>query len=179
MSNDYSLTECKDVQATVKSVLFRVDSNEKVFDRTRVDTWTENGVEIKNRYDTLATISIERASISLLGVCINESGYEGIIKEHWDNVSGQWMEICEFNAHTNRCNAEGFVEAKMKGLLDVYLNTYDYRINVEDTVPYGHFSYQAYSPKRVKIYVDPFRNRTLETGDVFECTSLQAMFPTE
>ena len=179
LSRDYPLAECECVQATVRSYLFRVDSDEKVFERTKTDTFTNKGVEIKNRYATLATISIERAATSLLGICLSDNGFEGIIKEHWDNVSQKWIEIGDFSEHQNRCNAIGFVEARMKGLLDVHLNTYDCKINGEATSPYGHFSYQAYKPKRVKIYVDPFRNRTLEVGDVFECTSFQAMFPTE
>ena len=178
-SLDYPISECECVRAIVKSVLFRVDSDERVFERTKIDTFTRDGVEIKNRYETLARISIERPATSLLGICISESGYEGLIREHWDNVSGKWMEIADFSEHQNRCNAEGFTEARMRGLLDVHLNTYDCRINGEATLPYGHFSYQAYKPKRVKIYVDPFRNRTLEAGDVFESTSFQAIFATE
>lgn len=179
MSKDHDLTVCESVQAIIESQLFRVDSKEKVFDRVRIDTWSENGVEIKNKYITAAKISIERAATSLLGVCINENGYEGLIKEHWDNVSNQWIEICDFETHKNMCNSTGLVEARMRGLIDVYLNTYDCKINGVETSPYGHFSYQAYKPKRVKIYVDPFVNRTLEVGDVFESTSLQAMFARE
>ncbi len=179
LSCDYPLTECECVKATVRSYLFRVDSDEKVFERTKTDTFTNKGVEIKNRYETLAKISIERAATSLLGICLSDNGFDGLIREHWDNISQNWIEICDFETHQNKCNAEGFVEAKMRGLLDVYFNTYDCKINGEPTVPYGHFSYQAYKPKRVKIYVDPFRNRTLEVGDVYESTSFQAMFPTK
>ena len=179
MTRDHPLTECDCIQATVKSYLFRVDSDEKVFERTKTDTFTDKGVEIKNRYDTLAKISIERAATSLLGICLSENGFEGLIKEHWDNVSNKWIEISDFDTHKNMCNATGFVEAKMRGALSVHLKTYDCKINGENTSPYGHFSYQAYKPKRVKIYVDPFQNRTLEVGDVFESTSLQSIFAAE
>ena len=178
-SLDYPLSECECIQAVVKSVLFRVDSDEKVFERTKTDTFTRDGVEIRNRYDTLAKISIERAATSLLGVCISESGYDGLIREHWDNISEKWIEISDFDTHKNMCNATGFVEARMRGLLDVHLNTYDCKINGVATSPYGHFSYQAYNPKRVKIYVDPFQNRTLDAGDVFESTSFQSIFATK
>lgn len=176
LSRDYPLTECESVKATVRSYLFRVDSDEKVFKRTKTDSFTNKGVEIKNRYETLAKISIERAATSLLGICLSDNGFDGLIREHWDNISNQWIEIEEFDTHKNKCNATGFVEARMRGLLDVHLNTYDCTINGVPTAPYGHFSYQAYRPKRVKIYVDPFTNRTLEVGDVYESTSFQAMF---
>lgn len=176
LSRDYPLTECESVKATVRSYLFRVDSDEKVFKRTKTDSFTNKGVEIKNRYETLAQISIERAATSLLGICLSDNGFDGLIREHWDNISNQWIEIEEFDTHKNKCNATGFVEARMRGLLDVHLNTYDCTINGVPTAPYGHFSYQAYRPKRVKIYVDPFTNRTLEVGDVYESTSFQAMF---
>lgn len=179
LSQDYPLTECECVKATVRSYLFRVDSDEKVFDRTKTDTFTCEGVEIKNKYETLAKISIERAATSLLGICLCDNGFEGLIREHWDNISNQWIEIEDFDTHKNKCNATGFVEARMRGLLDVHLNTYDCKINGEPTSPYGHFSYQAYRPKRVKIYVDPFTNRALEVGDVYESISFQAMFAAE
>lgn len=179
VSLDYPLSECEYVQAVVKSTLFRVDSDERVFERTKTDTFTRDGVEIKNRYDTLAKISIERAATSLLGVVLCDGKYDGLICEHWDNISEKWIEIADFDTHRNMCNATGLVEARMRGLLDVHLNTYDCMINGIATAPYGHFSYQAYSPKRVKIYVDPFQNRTLEVGDVFECTSFQSIFATK
>ena len=179
LSKDYTLTECECVKATVKSYLYRVDSNEKVFFRTKTDTFTDKGVEIKNRFETLAKISIERSATSLLGIVLCDGEYRGLIREHWDNISQNWMTIEEFSEHQNRCNAIGFVEARMRGLLDVHLNTYDCTINGVPTTPYGHFSYQAYRPKRVKIYVDPFTNRTLEVGDVYESTSFQAMFAAE
>lgn len=179
LSCDHPLAECECVKAMVKSYLFRVDSDEKVFFRTKTDTFTDKGVEIKNRFETLAKISIERSATSLLGIVLCDGEYKGLIREHWDNISNQWIEIEEFDTHKNKCNATGFVEARMRGLLDVHLNTYDCTINGVPTVPYGHFSYQAYRPKRVKIYVDPFTNRTLEVGDVYESTSFQAMFAAE
>ena len=33
--------------------------------------------------------------------------------------------------------------------------------------------------KNVKIYVDPFNDRTLDVGDVFESTSFQSVFARE
>lgn len=179
MSKDYELTECDSVKTVVESVLFRVDSDEKVFDRVKTDTWTKDGVEIKNKFSTVAKITIERAATSMIAVCPNLGDYQGLVREHWDNVSNTWIEICQFDNHMNKCNATGLTEARMRGLMDVYLNTYDCTINGIPTSPYGHFSYQAYNPRKVKIYVDPFTNRTLEVGDVFESTSFQAIFARE
>ena len=179
MSKDHALTECDSVKTVVESVLFRVDSDEKVFDRVKTDTWTKDGVEIKNKFSTVAKITIERAATSMIAVCPNLGDYQGLVREHWDNVSNTWIEICQFDNHMNKCNATGLIEARMRGLLDVYLNTYDCTINGIPTSPYGHFSYQAYNPRKVKIYVDPFTNRTLEVGDVFESTSFQAIFARE
>ena len=176
MSKDYGLTDCESVQAIVESCLFRVDSSEKVFDRIRVDTWTSEGVEIKNHYTTTAKIKIERAALSLIGICVREENYGELISEHWDNMSDSWMEICDFDHHHTECKATGFVEARMRGLIDVHLNTYDYKVNGVATSPFGHFSYQAYTPKRIKIYVDPFSYRSLDVGDVFDCTSFQSIF---
>ena len=179
MAKDYPLTECERVKAVVESILFRVDSDEKVFERVKTDTWTADGVEIKNKFTTVARISIERPATSMIAVCPNLGEYNGLVTEHWDNVSDQWIEICDFDHHMNKCNATGLIEARMRGLLDVYLKTSDYTINGVPTLPYGHFSYQAYKTKKVKIYVDPFNDRTLEVGDVFECTSFQAVFARE
>ena len=179
LSKDYPVTECELVKAVVESVLFRVDSDEKVFDRVKTDTWTADGVEIKNKFTTLAKIKIERPATSMIAVCPTVGERQGLVTEHWDNVSGQWMEICDFDHHMNKCNATGLIEARMRGLLDVHLKTTEYKINGVPTEPYGHFSYQAYKVKKVKIYVDPFTDRTLDVGDVFESTSFQAIFARE
>lgn len=179
MSKDYPVTECELVKAVVESVLFRVDSDEKVFDRVKTDTWTAEGVEIKNKFSTVAKIAIERAATSMIAVCPNVGERSGLVTVHWDNVSDQWIEIGEFDHHMNKCNATGLIEARMRGLLDVHLKTTDYKINGVPTLPYGHFSYQAYKIKKVKIYVDPFNDRTLDVGDVFESTSFQSVFARE
>lgn len=181
MSKDYDLTVCESVQTIVESILYSCDTTNKVFDRVRTNTWTKDGLEIKNKYTATAKITINRPETSMLAISLDYGEYEGLITEHWDNVHNEWIEIGDFNVSEGRYSASGMTEAKMRGLLNVSVSAYDCTFNGEALTPTGHFSYNYFSDDnmRVKIYIAPFSNRTFEAGDVFECTSFQSVFAAE
>ena len=100
----------------------------------------------------------------------------GVTNDSFDRERGKLNVRDNVLERVEAVKATGFVEARMRGLIDVHLNTYDYKVNGVATSPFGHFSYQAYTPKRIKIYVDPFSYRSLDVGDEFDCTSFQSIF---
>ena len=181
MSKDYDLTACESVQTIVESELFSCDTTNKVFDRVRTNTWTKDGLEIKNKYTATAKITINRPETSMLAISLDYGEYKGLITEHWDNVHNEWIEIGEFNVSEGRYSASGMTEAKMRGLLNVSVSAYDCTFNGQALTPTGHFSYNYFSEDnmRVKIYIAPFSNRTFAVGDVFESTSFQSVFAAE
>ena len=182
-TKDYELTACESVQAIVESYLMRCNTTEKVFDRVRTNTWTAEGLEIKNKYTATQTITINRPATSMLAISLEYGEYEGLITEHWDNKNDRWIEIGDLSQsdHGSHYGQTGMTEVKMRGLLNVYLDTYDCYINGEAITPNGHFSYNWFADnnRRVKIYVDPFSNHTFNAGDVFESTSFQSVFAAE
>lgn len=181
MSKDYGLTACESVQTIVESIIYRCDTTEQVFDRVRTNTWTKDGVEIKNKYTATAKIKIYRPETAMLAIAIDNDGYNGLITEHWDNVHNEWTEIGDFYASEGRYSAAGMTEARMRGLLDVCVRAYDCTFNGETLSPRGHFSYNYFSDtnRRIKIYLAPFYDRQFEVGDVFESTTFQSVFATE
>ncbi len=181
MSKDYDLTACESVQAIVESVIYRCETTEQVFDRVRTNTWTEAGLEIKNKYVATAQIKIYRPETSMLAIAVDNDGYNGLITEHWDNVHNEWIEIGKFTESEGKYSAAGMTEARMRGLLDVCVKAYDCTFNGEALSPTGHFSYNYFSDtnKRIKIYLAPLYDRQFEVGDVFESTSFQSVFATE
>ena len=181
MSKDYDLTACESVKTIVESELFSCDTTNKVFDRVRTNTWTKDGLEIKNKYTATAKITINRPETSMLAISLDYGEYKGLITEHWDNVHNEWIEIGEFNVSEGRYSASGMTEAKMRGLLNVSVSAYDCTFNGQALTPTGHFSYNYFSEDnmRVKIYIAPFSNRTFAVGDVFESTSFQSVFAAE
>ena len=181
MSKDYDLTVCESVQTIVESELFSCDTSNKVFDRVRTNTWTKDGLEIKNKYTATAKVTINRPETSMLAISLDYGEYEGLITEHWDNVHNEWIEIGEFTESAGKYSASGMTEAKMRGILNVSVSAYDCTFNGQALTPTGHFSYNYFSDDnmRVKIYIAPFSNRTFAVGDVFECTSFQSVFAAE
>ena len=181
MSKDYDLTACESVQAIIESELFSCDTTNKVFDRVRTNTWTKDGLEIKNKYTATAKVTINRPETSMLAISLDYGEYKGLITEHWDNVHNEWIEIGEFNVSEGRYSASGMTDAKMRGLLNVSVSAYDCTFNGKALTPTGHFSYNYFSDNnmRVKIYIAPFSNRTFAVGDVFESTSFQSVFAAE
>jgi hypothetical protein len=178
MSKNYELAACNKVEITVESYINRCESDEKVFERVRVNTWTEEGLEIRNKYTATADIKIQRPATAMLAIAIDNDGYEDLITEHWDNIHNEWIEIGEFSKSEGRYSAAGMTETRMRGLLDVYVSIYDNRINGVDNTPVGHFSYNYFGEtnRRIKIYLDAFRGVSLKAGDVFECATFQSVF---
>ena len=181
MSKDYDLTACESVQTIVESIVYSCNTTNQVFDRVRTNTWTEAGLEIKNKYIATAQVKIYRPETSMLAIAVDNDGYNGLITEHWDNVHNEWIEIGEFTKSEGKYSAAGMTEARMRGLLDVCVKAYDCTFNGEALSPTGHFSYNYFGDtnKRVKIYLAPFYDRSFEVGDVFESTSFQSVFATE
>ena len=181
MSLDYPLTACESIQAVVESYLNRCETTQKAFERTRINTWTEQGLEIHNRFVAVESFNIHRAATSMLAIAFKD----GIITEHKSTNMTEWTEIPDYKSQNGvniQHNSTGVTKAELRGKIYVSVEMTKHELNGVQTSPFGSFSYDHFgsdSARRIKIYIEPFYNVTMAAGDVLEIVSFQQVFALE
>ena len=179
MSRDYLFTACESIVTVVESDVFRWDTTEKVFDRTKTISWTEAGMEITNSYKTVAPITIYRPAVGMLVVYRDDSGYNDIVTKHWDNISNKWIDVVWPDKPTGNHHQNNMTYAKLDGkYVCASLEIKDFGVNGEQTASIGWFNYDSWyvGNQRVKIYLDIFRMKELKVGDVMHSTAVHTIF---
>lgn len=182
MSKDYLLTACEDVVAVVESDVFRCNTTEKIFDRTKTISWSEAGMEIKNSYKVLTDVKVERPAVGMLVVYKDDSGYNDIVTKHWDNISENWIDVVWPDKPTANYRQNGMTYAELDGnYVKASLEIKDFGVNGVPTANIGWFNYDSWyvGNQRVKIYLDIFLRKELKEGDVMHCTAVHTIFAKE
>ena len=179
MSLDHPIAACANIVTVVESDVFRWNTTEKVFDRTKTISWTEAGMTITNNYETVAPITIYRPAVGMLVVYGNDSGYDDIVTKHWDNISNEWKDVIWPDSPTGHHHQDLMTYAELDGdYVRASLEIKDFGINGVQTDSKGWFNYDAWSVnnRRVKIYLDIFRMKSLAVGDVMHSTAVHTTF---
>ena len=182
MSKDYLLTACTSVVAVVESDVFRCETDEKIFDRTKTISWSEEGMEIENSYDVLVDVKVERPAVGMLVVYRDDSGYKDIVTKHWDNISNKWIDVVWPDKPTANHSQQGMTYAELDGnYIKASLEIKDFGVNGEKTANKGWFNYDSWyvGNQRVKIYLDIFLRKELKAGDNMHCTAVHKVFAKE
>ena len=182
LSLDYPVTACKSVIAEVESDVFRCETTEKIFDRTKTITWTENGMEITNNYKVLVDVKVERPAVGMLVVYRDDSGYNDVVTKHWDPISNKWIDVVWPSQPTANYSQNGMTYAELDGnYIKASLEIKNFGVNGEETACRGWFNYDSWyvGNQRVKIYLDIFLRRDLKAGDNMHCTAVHTIFAKE
>ena len=183
MNKNYALTACESVQAIVESYLNRCNTTQKLFERVKIDTWTEEGLVIYNKFNVIENVLVRRAATSMLAIAYRD----GIITEH-RNTNLDWTAIPDYQVQNATdvtlgftFNPEGVTWAELRGKINVRVEMTGNTINGVPTEARGTFNYDHFggTNRRVKIYIEHKYNFQLYAGDVFECTSTQSIFAAE
>lgn len=178
-SKDYTLAACESVVAVVESDVFRCETTEKIFDRTKTISWNESGMEIKNSYKVLTDVRVERPAVGMLVVYRDDSGYKDIVTKHWDNISNKWIDVVWPDKPSANHSQQGMTYAELDGEhIKASLRIKDFGVNGVPTANKGWFNYDSWyeGNQRVKIYLDIFLRKELKEGDVMHCTAVHTTF---
>lgn len=182
MSLDYLLTACESVVAVVESDVFRCNTTERIFDRTKTISWSEAGMEITNSYDVLVDVKVERPAVGMLVVYRDDSGYKDTVTKHWDNISETWIDVVWPEKPTANHSQQGMTYAELDGnYIKASLEIKDFGVNGIPTANKGWFNYDSWyvGNQRVKIYLDIFLRKELKAGDNMHCTAVHKVFAKE
>ena len=182
MSRDYLLTACTSVIAVVESDVFRCETTEKIFDRTKTIRWSQEGMEIENSYDVLVDVKVERPAVGMLVVYRDDSGYKDTVTKHWDNISEKWIDVVWPEKPTANHSQQGMTYAELDGnYIKASLEIKDFGVNGIPTANKGWFNYDSWhvGNQRVKIYLDIFLRKELKAGDNMHCTAVHKVFAKE
>ncbi len=182
MSRDHLLTACESVVAVVESDVFRCNTTEKIFDRTKTISWNADGMEIENSYDVLTDVKVERPAVGMLVVYRDDSGYNDVVTKHWDNISQKWIDVVWPDKPSANHSQQGMTYAELDGnYIKASLEIKDFGVNGEKTANKGWFNYDSWyvGNQRVKIYLDIFLRKELKEGDVMHCTAVHKVFAKE
>jgi hypothetical protein len=179
LSKDYDFAGCESIQAVVESYLNRCDTEQKLFERVKIDTWTKDGLVINNKFTVLDNVFVHRAATSMLAISFKD----GIITDH-RNTNLAWTAIPDYQKQNESgitFDTNGVTWAEFRGKINVRVEMTDNKINGVLTAVTGSFNYDHFGGdnRRVKIYIEPAYNFNLYAGDVFECTSTQSIFAAE
>lgn len=176
---DYSLAACESVVAVVESDVFRCETTERIFDRTKTISWSEAGMEVKNSYKVLVDVKVERPAVGMLVVYRDDSGYNDLVTKHWDNISNKWIDVVWPSQPTANHSQQGMTYAELDGnYIKASLEIKDFGVNGVPTANRGWFNYDSWyvGNQRVKIYLDIFLRKELKAGDVMHCTAVHTTF---
>ena len=179
MSKDYLLTACDDVVAVVESDVFRCETTEKIFDRTKTISWNDAGMAITNSYKVLVDVKVERPAVGMLVVYRDDSGYNDVVTKHWDNISQQWIDVVWPSQPSANHSQYGMTYAELDGnYIKASLEIKDFGVNGIATSNKGWFNYDSWyvGNQRVKIYLDIFLRKELKAGDIMHCTAVHTVF---
>ncbi len=182
LSLDYPVTACTSVIAEVKSDVFRCETTEKIFDRTKTITWTEAGMEITNNYKVLVDIKVERPAVGMLVVYRDDNGYEDVVTKHWDHISNRWIDVVWPSQPSANYAQSGMTYAELDGNhIKASLEIKNFGVNGVQTTSRGWFNYDSWyvGNQRVKIYLDIFLRKDLKAGDNMHCTAVHTIFAKE
>ena len=179
IEKDYPLAACESVVAVVESDVFRCETTEKIFDRTKTISWSESGMEVKNSYKVLVDIKVERPAVGMLVVYKDDSGYSDLVTKHWDNISNKWIDVIWPSQPTANHKQDGMTYAELDGnYIKASLEIKDFGVNGVPTANKGWFNYDSWyvGNQRVKIYLDIFLRKELKEGDIMHCTAVHTVF---
>ena len=179
MSKNYLLTACESVAAVVESDVFRCDTTERIFDRTKTIAWSDSGMSITNSYKVLVDVKVERPAVGMLVVYRDDSGYNDIVTRHWDSISQQWRDVVWPEKPSANYSQNGMTYAELDGnYIKASLEIKDFGVNGVATSNRGWFNYDSWyvGNQRVKIYLDIFLRKELKAGDVMHCTAVHTVF---
>jgi hypothetical protein len=182
LGEDYLLTACTSVVAVVESDVFRCETDERLFDRTKTIRWSEAGMEITLNYEVIVDVKIERPGGAMLVVYRDDSGYKDIVTKHWDNISEKWIDVVWPEKPTANHSQQGMTYAELDGnYIKASLEIKDFGVNGIPTANKGWFNYDSWhvGNQRVKIYLDIFLRKDLKAGDNMHCTAVHKVFAKE